>query len=335
MRKKCRHTRAGWRRCGCQWVVTIGGVTHRLGSDEREAARAEKEMRRRGVVEDGETFGAVAERWLRGIEARRRPKTAANYRWAVEHLAPRIGHWPVRRITAVTLADAEALIAAEADLARGSMRNIRAAALGVLGYAAADRIIDRVPDMRAGYGITDDAEPARHLEPDEMREVLAKADGQVAPCLRLGYLTGLRPGELVAVRGSDIDGHVLHVRRQIVQATGQPGPLKTPKSRRDVDLPDAAVACVAGAGTGRLSPVLYHTLLARWHDALDAAGSERCGLHALRHSNASLRLAAGQDIVYVAAQLGHASPAITLRIYGHLIRGPRQDPEALARLAGM
>jgi integrase len=50
------------------------------------------------------------------------------------------------------------------------------------------------------------------------------------------------------------------------------------------------------------------------------------GMHALRHSNASLRLADLQDIVYVCDQLGHATANVTLRTYAHLI--PRTDRDA-------
>ena len=41
--------------------------------------------------------------------------------------------------------------------------------------------------------------------------------------------------------------------------------------------------------------------------------------HDLRHSAASIMIAAGADIAFVARQLGHASPAITLSTYAHLL----------------
>jgi integrase len=41
-------------------------------------------------------------------------------------------------------------------------------------------------------------------------------------------------------------------------------------------------------------------------------------LHALRHTHASQLIAAGMDVVTISRRLGHASPTITLNIYGHL-----------------
>jgi integrase len=51
--------------------------------------------------------------------------------------------------------------------------------------------------------------------------------------------------------------------------------------------------------------------------AMDALGIE-CTLHALRHTHVSQLIAAGMDILTISRRLGHASPAITLRVYGHL-----------------
>jgi len=50
---------------------------------------------------------------------------------------------------------------------------------------------------------------------------------------------------------------------------------------------------------------------------LDAAGLDRRGPHQMRHTFASLLLQDGVPITYVAAQLGHRDPSITLRVYSH------------------
>ena len=54
------------------------------------------------------------------------------------------------------------------------------------------------------------------------------------------------------------------------------------------------------------------------HKAVAAAGLAHVKFHDLRHTFASLLIAQGADVVFVAAQLGHADPTVTLRVYAHL-----------------
>ena len=52
----------------------------------------------------------------------------------------------------------------------------------------------------------------------------------------------------------------------------------------------------------------------------------------LRHTFASILVAQGHDVVFVSHQLGHANPAITLKVYAHLFDTERHADEARARL---
>ena len=52
-------------------------------------------------------------------------------------------------------------------------------------------------------------------------------------------------------------------------------------------------------------------------------------MHSVRHGFASLLIAKGLDVVFVARQLGHSSPAITLEVYAHLFA--QRDHAAAAR----
>ena len=62
-----------------------------------------------------------------------------------------------------------------------------------------------------------------------------------------------------------------------------------------------------------------------FYRALRKAGLRHVSFHSLRHTNASLRIAAGQNIKYIQGQLGHASVKITLDVYGHLIPSSQAD----------
>ena len=65
-----------------------------------------------------------------------------------------------------------------------------------------------------------------------------------------------------------------------------------------------------------------NTFNTRWPDALGEAGlpaGRVNGFHILRHTYASVLLAAGVDIKSVSEALGHASAAITLNVYAHML----------------
>jgi integrase len=54
--------------------------------------------------------------------------------------------------------------------------------------------------------------------------------------------------------------------------------------------------------------------------------------HALRHTYASMLIAQGRDPVYVADQLGHSTPVITLRTYAHLFRAAQREVRSREQL---
>ena len=66
--------------------------------------------------------------------------------------------------------------------------------------------------------------------------------------------------------------------------------------------------------------------------ACERAGLQGVTCHSLRHTFASILIAQGRDPVFVSRQLGHANPAITLRVYAHLFDAARHAREARAAL---
>jgi integrase len=65
------------------------------------------------------------------------------------------------------------------------------------------------------------------------------------------------------------------------------------------------------------SAAIAECLSADWSETMADLGL-KITLHALRHTHASQLIAAGIDVVAISRRLGHASPTITLNVYGHV-----------------
>ncbi|MBO2531261.1 MAG: recombinase XerD [Thermobifida sp.] len=153
--------------------------------------------------------------------------------------------------------------------------------------------------------------------------------------IRLLAYTGLRWGEASALRVKHVN---LEARRIRVATTFSEvkGELRTelPKTgeRRTVPIPKSLVSelrpLLEGRGpddlvfrTSRGAPLRAHNWRRReFAAAVRAAGLDGRGLtpHKLRHTAASLAIAAGADVKVLQTMLGHRSAAMTLDIYGHL-----------------
>ncbi len=124
-------------------------------------------------------------------------------------------------------------------------------------------------------------------------------------------------------------------KRIYVQRSLWKGQFQTPKSKcsiRKIDIPEMLIqelkkwklACpisehdlVFPSPEGKLSQ--HDNVVKRYFNrALRQAGLRQVSFHSLRHSNASMRIYAGQNIKYIQTQMGHSSINITLDIYGHL-----------------
>ena len=183
-------------------------------------------------------------------------------------------------------------------------------------------------------------EPVRFLDPAEIRRLLNAANEPYRTLYEVAVGTGLRRGELLALRWSDVDlaKGVLRVERTRGRVKDgddyvvRDAPVKTKHSRRTLDLSPALVETLlahpAGddpaadhvfrspATGGPLDPDNVDRAFVR-HLALAELPAVR--VHDLRHTHASLLVAIGVHPKAIQARMGHASITTTLNTYGHLM----------------
>lgn len=177
----------------------------------------------------------------------------------------------------------------------------------------------------------------------ERATLLEHARADERPMLQFWFNTGLRPGELMALRWPKIDwvARKARIDRNQVSKT-EKGP-KTAAGIRDVELNDEAVAAlIAQKGTTFLAgdhvwqnprtgaswqtdSQIRKTL---WEPLCKRAGVRYRNPYQVRHTFTSALLTAGANPWYVAQQLGHVDVQMVFRVYGRFISEDYQRPQA-------
>jgi integrase len=161
----------------------------------------------------------------------------------------------------------------------------------------------------------------------------------------------MRLGEIFGLQWPDVDlkGRAINVRSTLIEINGKLSLAepKTPKSRRRVDLPQVVVDALTKhraqsvrEGFAKVSWVFYNSIggpLRRTHfhvnhfkPLLTEADLPAIRFHDLRHTSATLLLAAGVHPKVVQERLGHSQIGITLDTYSHVV--PTMQLEAAIKL---
>jgi integrase len=315
--------------------------------------------------------GEYLETWLAGLRVA--PSTLASYRKNVRlHMTPYIGALPLASLTPARIAALYRTLetSGRADHRQGeglSARTVRYVATilrAALAEAVAAGMLARNPaDPERAKPPTAKEARAPEMHPWSAAQLTAflvwSAKGsQLHPAWWMLAMTGMRRGELLALRWRDLDleAGTASVRRSVgvVRVKGQgatiaEGPTKSGRPRV-IDLDPATItllrahrrergamalqlardgAVVFGDHEGRHRHPerfsrMFSETLARCAKQLGDTAPPVIRLHDLRHTHATLMLAKGEPVKVVSERLGHASPTVTLSVYAHVLPGDQR-----------
>jgi integrase len=283
------------------------------------------------------TVAAYLEDWLDATRDSIRPATWTRYRGIVRtHHVPHLGRIPLSKLTAT---DVERMLREMTGSPR-TRHHARAVLRTALQRAVAHGLILRNPAALAAPPRVEHRE-AEAWDAAQVRTFLQAVRGHRLEALfTVAVTTGLRQGELLGLRWSDVDltAGTLTVRHALQRVDGrlQLVEIKTPRSRRTVPLPELALRALRKPQDGPLvgthlfttqsgSP-LYSTAVYRaFLDVIAAIGLPRIRFHSLRHTAASLLLAQGTHPRVVMEMLGHSTIALTMNTYSHVIPALERD----------
>lgn len=186
-----------------------------------------------------------------------------------------------------------------------------------------------------------DQVPMRFLTAPEVMKLADTIGAEYRALVLVAALCGLRASELAGLRWDDVDmlARRIDVRHQLDNAGRLVAP-KSSASRRSINMPTLVTDALglhatfgnaqnatrgeggfvfAAPGGGLLD---LHNFRSRvWAPTVGHAGLAPLRLHDMRHTCASLAIAAGADVKVLQRMLGHASATLTLDRYGHLMPG--------------
>ncbi|MDI3298281.1 MAG: site-specific integrase [Bacillota bacterium] len=351
------------RRHGRRWQVRVyagqaadGRQRYLYGSaaTRQEAEALEERLRARaegGPADAGRlTLADLLDRWLEHVRTHREPETARFYETYTARARERLGPVRLDRLRPILLQAYfdELRRAPRRDGRRGplsgaALQSHYRALRACLGYAVRMGILDANPMSRVTVPRAQ-AAPKPVVGYRELRRLLEAARGTPwHPLFHVAAYTGLRVGELAALRWADVDWRrpALVVRHSLKEdhRTGERylGDVKSHEARAVVLDEETArllrrmrgtdEAFVFGDAVGRpMRPTSATRALRRLSASL---GLPPLNMHRLRHIHGSLLLAgelppltpAGRpwDLAAVSRRLGHASVAITAEVYVHEI----------------
>jgi integrase len=270
-----------------------------------------------------------------------KPSAIRGYEAALRrYLIPELGHL---RLSAITRKRVQELVdkLARTEMAPATVAN-SIAPLRVIYRQAIDREQIHVNPTERLKLPRNRRSRERIAEPREVEALLGALDERHRLIWAFAVYTGLRKGELQALRWQDIDleGGILKVEHSLDPKAGLVSP-KSESGRRRVPIPQVlAPELVAHMArqSGESEFVLANTkgkpfnssnVYRVSHREWGRAGLEPLGFHEARHTYASFMIAAGVNAKALSTYMGHSSITVTIDRYGHLMPGNEKEAAKL------
>lgn len=295
------------------------------------------------------SFNSWVDEWMRIKKAELSENTFDSYTLLLnKHIKPYIGDISLKNITSAAIRGLLQHISG--NRTKQAVYNMLHA---ILQQAYADELIRRNPCISVKAPRYTAKEKAI-ITADEFKSLFNAASEQYQRIFTVALYTGIRRGELCALRWGDIDfaGAVISVERsaKITNSGVIIGEPKTANSKRKILMPDVVIKALKKQRTAQIERYFKHSCKITDRDyvftsekffnkimppnalshafirAKKAAGiTSDISFHSFRHTHTTMLVEAGASIKGIQMRLGHATPSFTLSRYAHGTTKMQQD----------
>lgn len=282
-------------------------------------------------VKCAETVGELMTEWLDKSKPRLKISSYRKYQTIVQnHISEQLGKLPLKCVSAQIIAQFSDSLLAE-SLSAETVNQV----LIILGMGfkyARERYQATLPEVKLLKTFKASMRVFSTTEQQALVKKLLEQNDIFSFGILLTLYTGLRIGEVCALRWEDISTNTIHIQRTMQRLKGDSSkteivtlPPKTSSSDRVIPIPKALLPIIEQyrkpsgnvlvQGNGNI--VEPRLLQRKFKKLITACGLEKASFHALRHTFATRCIEVGVDVKTLSELLGHADVKTTLNKYVH------------------
>jgi len=219
------------------------------------------------------------------------------------------------------------------SLSPKTVKTIRTILYTIYSDAIKDELIEKNPLALVNAPVDNEVKEKIPFTLEEINKILKNSDGKMKVLFAIGFYTGMRTGEIIALKWSDIDfdKKTINIKRSIRK--GIESVPKTKTSVREIEILDVLLPYLIDyhKSTIKGTKYLFETSSGRpyasaekistcyWKRLLKQLDIPYRILYQMRHTFASMMIGHGEDILWVSNMLGHKDSSITLQKYARYI----------------
>ncbi len=264
----------------------------------------------------------------------RRETTTHDYKNIYKlHIAPYFGNVHLTDIKVTDINEWKNLLYHKKGLSSKRVNEIKKVLGTILKDAFQDELIHSNPVSKSKSLPIHSSKEIEPFSIDEISKILESCKGQDRNIISLLFFTGMRTGECIGLKWSDINFTQRTINIQRTIGRGKIGPHKTKSSVRTIDLTDKMMKILSNQYeiTGQHNTYVFLNQIGNhyfdssklrdrmWTQTLEKANVRHRTIYQTRHTFCSLNLQAGEDILWISKTMGHSNPKVALEKYSKYI----------------